>query len=83
MSFAMHFASMYAGHYHFVLLFVVQVDAGFHTTERPRHVIHDAVDELVKVQNRCDLLCGPLHPLQIFNEIGLHSASGENLAIGD
>ena len=85
MSFALRAAFQASPHprqHHLAVLFVVQVDAGLDAPEGIRDFIDHAVDQLVEVENRSDLMRGFLHALQVLDKIGGHSPDGRNLTAG-
>ena len=69
-------AAVDPGQHHLAALFVVQVDARFQAAERMRHFAHDAVDQLVEIEDGSDFLRSFLHALQVLDQIGGESPRG-------
>ena len=56
--------------------------AGLEAAKGMGDFVDDTVDEFVEVENRGDSLRSFLYPLQVIDEIGGHSANGNNLVAG-
>jgi hypothetical protein len=66
MSFTVQVAAVHTCKHHFSACFIVQVDAGFEAAKRrPGNFLHDAVDELVEIEDGGDFLRSLLQALQV------------------
>src|ERR1700719_595669 len=82
MAFVVHATAMHPGHYHFRSFLIMQINAGFHAAKGARYVIHDVVDELIKVEYGVDLLRGLLQSLQVFHLAGMQRRNGKSIGGG-
>jgi hypothetical protein len=68
---------MDAGHLQFAVVFVMEIEIGFHATERASHVVHDLIDEFVQIEDGSDL---PRPLLQFEEMLYLLQREGTELA---
>src|SRR5580693_77278 len=73
-AFAMLGASADRGSYHLAACLVVKINIGFQASERLGSIVHNLVDELVKIKNRGDLLGGLLQLQQVLYLHGLQGS---------
>src|SRR5690349_3349885 len=79
-SFFVQGASTYSGKHHVAGLLIVQIDRGFQAAKGMRYFVNDAVDQLIEIKNRSDLLRSFLYSLQVFDKIGRQTTDGRNRA---
>src|SRR5579872_1946787 len=72
---AIHRASMYTRQNHGASTFIVKINAGLEIAKRYSNIIHNFVDELFQIEDRANLLGGPMELKEAVNVLDLRRIS--------